>query len=81
MKKVAFIIKKLSARVMVAVGALLGVSSCLLVPSETVYGPPPESDPDIENIEAVYGPPPVEDSVAVPDTALLESPVDQGDML
>lgn len=82
MKKVAFIIKKLSARVMVAVGSLLGVSSCFLVPSENVYGPPPECAPDIDNVEVVYGPPPIEDSVAVPDTALLEdpSPVEQGDM-
>lgn len=83
MKKVTFQIKKWTARALIAIGAMLGLSSCFHgkngpSPYEAVYGPPPDVPP-IEVIEDVYGPPPVDDPDTVPDTVLVEpeSPVEQ----
>ena len=78
MKKAAFTIKKFTARVMIAVGALMGLSSCFHAPTEKVYGPPPERDHDIDVIKLVYGPPPVEPNVE-PDTTISEPVPEQGD--
>lgn len=49
--------KILFARALVAVGAALGLTGCINRPYETVYGPPPDVDPDVEVVEDVYGPP------------------------
>ena len=63
MKKVSFNIKKWSVRSMVAIGALLGLSACSSSGGssskslECVYGPPPDVEKEIEQIEDVYGPP------------------------
>lgn len=62
MKKVSFNINKWSARVMVSLGALIGISSCSHKtssnPAEGVYGPPQGYDsPRINVVEDVYGPP------------------------
>ena len=76
MNAIIFNIKKWSVRAMMAVGTLLGISSCAhtkLNPSapETVYGPPPTVEPvEIEMIEDVYGPPPFEAT----DTITIEEP-------
>ena len=60
MKKSAFVIKKWSVRALVAVGAMLGLSSCGGVfNSPKVYGPPPRGP---EVVEDVYGPPGAGDS-------------------
>lgn len=62
MKKMSFNIHKWSARAMVSLGALIGISSCSyktsLSPAENVYGPPPGYKiPSIDVVEDVYGPP------------------------
>lgn len=62
MKKVSFNIKKWSVRSMVAIGAMLGLSACggnssTTSSVEAVYGPPPEMEKEIEQVEDVYGPP------------------------
>ena len=84
MKKVTFQMKKWTARALMAIGAMLGLSSCFHgkngpSPYECVYGPPP-NDPSIEVIEDVYGPPPLDEPDTVPDTVLVEpeSPVEHG---
>ena len=67
MKKVSFNIKKWAVRLMVAIGAMLGLSACSSSGSSSstssvvhVYGPPPDVEKEIEQVEDVYGPP-VED--------------------
>ena len=58
MNKSVFVIKKWSVRALVAVGAMLGLSSCGGVfNSPKVYGPPPSSPDTPEVVEDVYGPP------------------------
>ena len=62
MKKVSFNVQKWGVRALVAVGALLGLSSCTHKfgpnPAEGVYGPPPGYNPPrINVVEDVYGPP------------------------
>ena len=62
MKKVGFNIHKWTARSFVAIGTLIGISSCSHKvgpnPAEGVYGPPPGyNPPNINVIEDVYGPP------------------------
>ena len=58
MNKSVFVIKKWSVRALVAVGAMLGLSSCGGVfNSPKVYGPPPVSSDTPEVVEDVYGPP------------------------
>ena len=49
--------KKLFARALLAVGAALGLTGCYNRPYESVYGPPPDVDTDVEVVEDVYGPP------------------------
>lgn len=79
MKKVSFQIKKWTARVLMAVGAMLGLTGCFRKgPIEAVYGPPPVIDTPIEVIEDVYGPPSVEEPDTVPDTELAEPSPNQG---
>ena len=62
MRKLAFVIKKHGVRVFVAIGALLGLSSCGFFSTPHVYGPLPSpkndnevvndtSNPLIENID------------------------------
>lgn len=66
MNKTVFVIKKWGVRVLVGLGAALGIASCSKTqtspnPAEAVYGPPPEyQNKRIEVVEDVYGPP-VED--------------------
>lgn len=48
---------KLTVRLLMAVGALIGLTSCPRNPQECVYGPPPEAD-TIGVQKVVYGPPP-----------------------
>lgn len=58
MKKSAFLLKKWGVRIFVAIGAMLGLSSCVGVfNSPKVYGPPPTSPDTPEVVEDVYGPP------------------------
>lgn len=62
MKKVSFNVQKWGVRALVAIGALLGISSCShkidLKSVEGVYGPPPGyNPPKINVVEDVYGPP------------------------
>ncbi|MBR5638739.1 MAG: hypothetical protein IKW83_03140 [Muribaculaceae bacterium] len=62
MKKMSFNVQKWGVRALVAIGALLGISSCShkmdLKSVEGVYGPPPGyNPPNINVIEDVYGPP------------------------
>ncbi len=65
MKKMSFNLHKWVVRAMVAVGAMMGISSCsnggkvvINNPPETVYGPPPGVFPKrVEIVEDVYGPP------------------------
>lgn len=52
---------KLAVRGFMAVGALLGLTSCPRSPQECVYGPPPGIDSILDSIKVVkvvYGPPP-----------------------
>lgn len=72
MKKIGFNMHKWMARSLVAIGALLGISSCAhkVVPGPTsgVYGPPPGyTPPKINVMEDVYGPP-VESIDTISDT-------------
>lgn len=48
MKKSVFVIKRYGVRALVAIGALLGLSSCGFVPTPNVYGPPPSPEKDNE---------------------------------
>ena len=62
MKKVSLNVQKWGVRALVAIGALLGISSCShkidLKSIEGVYGPPPGyTPPKINVVEDVYGPP------------------------
>lgn len=63
MNKTFFHIKKWTARALVAIGTMLGFSTCgsggCSSPYETVYGPPPEMEDsaEVEVVEDVYGPP------------------------
>lgn len=73
MKNFVIQIKKVTVRALMALGALIGLTSCPSVlekvygPPETVYGPPPEVKQDsinpkpdstrIKKPELVYGPP------------------------
>jgi len=62
MKKFNFNVHKWCVRTLVAIGALLGISSCTHKlgpnPAEGVYGPPPGYVPQrAKTIEDVYGPP------------------------
>ena len=63
MNKTYFHIKKWTARALVAIGTMLGFSTCgssgCSSPYETVYGPPPEvvDSTEVEVVEDVYGPP------------------------
>ncbi len=73
-----FTSKKLIARALVAVGAALGLTGCVNRPFESVYGPPPDVDTDVEVVEDVYGPPIDEapDSVNHSDSVAHEDPSD-----
>lgn len=62
MKKFNYNVHKWCVRTLVAIGALLGISSCTHKlgpnPAEGVYGPPPGYVPQrAKAIEDVYGPP------------------------
>jgi len=59
MKETFLCIQKYAVRAMMAVGALLGITSCLqIINPEKVYGPPPPMpDDSIQVVEDVYGPP------------------------
>ena len=87
MKKMTFTVKKWGVRAMVAVGAALGLSSCVHHPGETVYGPPPSDDESIEVSAEVYGPPvediddisdDISDNISMPET-VYGPPVDDLD--
>ena len=72
MKETITKVTKLAVRGLMAVGALLGFTSCPNRPAECVYGPPPGVDTlgrvmqdSIEMIEDVYGPP-VEEVIDTP---------------
>lgn len=81
MKSFAFNTKKWLVRVMMSLGAFLGLSSCFHnknmpgSPPETVYGPPSYFEPSIEVIEDVYGPPPIDTTEVVNETdTIIEEP-------
>jgi hypothetical protein len=68
MKETFIQLKKLAVRGFMAVGALLGLTSCPMGPQPCVYGPPPGIDSIMDSInvvKVVYGPPPAfkQDSV------------------
>ena len=67
MKETFTQLKKLAVRGFMAVGALLGLTSCPIGPQPNVYGPPPgvDSIDTIDVVKVVYGPPPAfrQDSV------------------
>ena len=83
MKETITQLTKVAVRGLMAIGALLGFTSCPGRPAECVYGPPPGADTlghvkqdSIEVIEDVYGPPVeevidpaiVDEQVAEPET-------------
>jgi hypothetical protein len=79
MKKSAFIMKKWTVRAFVALGILLGLTSCnktFVGPIENVYGPPPSYGVKAVPVEDVYGPP-IEklDTIKTPENAVIEEPV------
>lgn len=59
MQNKSFNIKKWSVRALIAIGAILGLSSCggRIFSTPKVYGPPPGANNDSEVVEDVYGPP------------------------
>lgn len=64
MSNLYFRSKKWIVRALVAIGALLGLTSChktIYDPKsiEGVYGPPPGYYENVEPVKVVYGPPPV----------------------
>lgn len=61
MKETITQLTKFAVRGLMAVGALLGFTSCPRSALENVYGPPPRSNTidSIEMRKLVYGPPPV----------------------
>ena len=78
MKETIIQLKKLAIRGFMAVGALLGLTSCP-GPQPCVYGPPPGVD-TIDVVKVVYGPPPAfkQDSV-VPIEDVYGPPVETPD--
>lgn len=78
MKKLNFNVHKWGVRALVAIGAMLGISSCTHKvgpnPAEGVYGPPPGYSPHrVDVIEDVYGPPVEEiDSIRATDKPELK---------
>ena len=64
MSNLYFRSKKWAVRALVAIGTLLGLTSChktIYEPKsiEGVYGPPPGNYENVEPVKVVYGPPPV----------------------
>ena len=79
MNRLILQIKKRGVRILMCIGAALGITACShpkINPSapECVYGPPPGTDtPNIEVIEDVYGPP-VEIDTAIKPEPLVYGP-------
>ncbi|MBR5086909.1 MAG: hypothetical protein IKX31_07885 [Muribaculaceae bacterium] len=78
MQKKGLNIKKWSVRALIAIGTILGLSSCggRIFSTPKVYGPPPGTNNDSEVVEDVYGPP-VEDKKDSDTTATENSILQQ----
>ena len=79
MSNLYFKIKKWTVRALVAIGTLLGLTSCqktIYEPKsiEGVYGPPPGYYEKVEPVKVVYGPPPVRVVDGPGDKAIIFDP-------
>ena len=79
MSNLYFKIKKWTVRALVAIGTLLGLTSCqktIYEPKsiEGVYGPPPGNYENVEPVKVVYGPPPVQVVDGHSDKAIIIAP-------